>query len=300
MLLSLVPETHGPVGGRGEPHEHRPGQPDDGHRRAAGQRAGAPRPAARAARPTARPPPAPARPAAPRPSWPRTRARRTRPRARASACARPRARARRTTAPPCSRARAARPGCCGATIATVDRRQREHQPGREAGGAAEAPAHEVVEQRRPSPRPSAPAGTSMLQELKPNARTDSACTHSASGGLSTVITPARVERAVQERVPARAHRAHGGAVVLVGQAVAARAPTGTARRRARAARAARARGQRAARARRARRRRLAGRETERSTWLVLSATWTTARVPAVERRPARGGRGRRPSVRSAT
>jgi hypothetical protein len=25
--------------------------------------------------------------------------------------------------------------------------------------------------------------------LKPNARTDSACTHSAIGGLSTVITP---------------------------------------------------------------------------------------------------------------
>ena len=30
----------------------------------------------------------------------------------------------------------------------------------------------------------------MLHELKPNARTDSACTHSASGGLSTVMTPA--------------------------------------------------------------------------------------------------------------
>jgi hypothetical protein len=31
----------------------------------------------------------------------------------------------------------------------------------------------------------------MLHEPKPNARTDSACTHSASGGLSTVITPPR-------------------------------------------------------------------------------------------------------------
>ena len=30
----------------------------------------------------------------------------------------------------------------------------------------------------------------MLQELQPNTRTDSACTISASGGLSTVITPA--------------------------------------------------------------------------------------------------------------
>ena len=33
-------------------------------------------------------------------------------------------------------------------------------------------------------------GTSMLQELNPKTRADSACTHSASGGLSTVITPA--------------------------------------------------------------------------------------------------------------
>jgi hypothetical protein len=30
----------------------------------------------------------------------------------------------------------------------------------------------------------------MLHELNPNARTDSACTQGASGGLSTVITPA--------------------------------------------------------------------------------------------------------------
>ena len=33
-------------------------------------------------------------------------------------------------------------------------------------------------------------GTSRLREWKPNRRTDSACTQSASGGLSTVITPA--------------------------------------------------------------------------------------------------------------
>ena len=36
--------------------------------------------------------------------------------------------------------------------------------------------------------------------------------------------PARVERAVEEVVPARAHRAHGGAVVLVGPAVAIERP----------------------------------------------------------------------------
>jgi hypothetical protein len=33
-------------------------------------------------------------------------------------------------------------------------------------------------------------GTSKLGELHPNTRTESACTISASGGLSTVITPA--------------------------------------------------------------------------------------------------------------
>ena len=33
-------------------------------------------------------------------------------------------------------------------------------------------------------------GTSMLSELNPKALTESACTQSASGGLSTVITPA--------------------------------------------------------------------------------------------------------------
>ena len=57
-------------------------------------------------------------------------------------------------------------------------------------------------------------GTRMLSEWKPKTRADSAWTQSASGGLSTVMTPARVERAVEEVVPARAHRAHGGAVVL--------------------------------------------------------------------------------------
>ncbi len=37
--------------------------------------------------------------------------------------------------------------------------------------------------------PISACGTSRLHELKPNTRTESACTHSASGGLSTVITP---------------------------------------------------------------------------------------------------------------
>ena len=38
--------------------------------------------------------------------------------------------------------------------------------------------------------PISACGTSMLSECQPKIRTDNACTHSASGGLSTVITPA--------------------------------------------------------------------------------------------------------------
>ena len=37
--------------------------------------------------------------------------------------------------------------------------------------------------------PISASGTRMLSELKPNTRTDSACTQNASGGLSTVISP---------------------------------------------------------------------------------------------------------------
>ena len=38
--------------------------------------------------------------------------------------------------------------------------------------------------------PISACGTSMLSEWKPKALTNATCTHSASGGLSTVITPA--------------------------------------------------------------------------------------------------------------
>ena len=37
--------------------------------------------------------------------------------------------------------------------------------------------------------PISACGTSMLREWKPKTLTDSAWTHSASGGLSTVMTP---------------------------------------------------------------------------------------------------------------
>ncbi len=52
------------------------------------------------------------------------------------------------------------------------------------------PADEVVDQHRPSATPISACGTSRLQELNPKTRAESACTQSASGGLSTVITPA--------------------------------------------------------------------------------------------------------------
>ena len=40
-----------------------------------------------------------------------------------------------------------------------------------------------------APMPISACGTSIASEWKPNTRTDSACTHRASGGLSTVCTP---------------------------------------------------------------------------------------------------------------
>ena len=120
-----------------------------------------------------------------------------------------------------------------------DRREREHEPGDEPARAAEAPAHEVVDERdrrdahqrlRHEHAQRVEAEHLHRQRLDPEGERRLVDGHHARG----------VERPVQERVPARAHRAHGGAVVLVGAAVAARAPTGSARRRARSRPAARA------------------------------------------------------------
>ena len=73
-------------------------------------------------------------------------------------------------------------------IATVIGVSASTSPATNPARAAEPAAHEVVRERRRSRSPSAPAARGSLSEWKPKMRTDSACTHSASGGLSTVIT----------------------------------------------------------------------------------------------------------------
>ena len=124
------------------------------------------------------------------PSWSRSRARRTRRRARASACGRPRARARRTTARATQQRISSASGLLWREIATAIGVEREHEAGDEARRAAEAPPRQVVDERD---------GRDAHQRLRHEdgsadgsrrPRADSACTHSASGGLSTVITPA--------------------------------------------------------------------------------------------------------------
>ena len=177
---------------------------------------------ARAERPTARPRRARARRAAPPPSSPRSRDRRRRRPARSSASARPRARARRTT----GRGAAEHQQRVRVVVARDrdgDRRQHERQAGDEAGRAAEPPPRQVVGERdgrdahqrlRHEQAPGAEAEHARGQRLHPQRERRLVDRHHAG----------RVERAVQERVPAGAHRAHGGAVVLVGEAVAVERP----------------------------------------------------------------------------
>ena len=99
-----------------------------------------------------------------------------------------------------------------------DRRQREHEPGDEAGAAAEAAAHEVVGQRdRPDPhqrlrheeRERVEAEHAHGQRLHPQRHRRLVDGHHAGA----------VERPEQEGIPALAHRADGRGVVLVRPAV---------------------------------------------------------------------------------
>ncbi len=103
------------------------------------------------------------------------------------------------------------------------RGEHQRQPGDEARGAAEAPVRRVVGERdgpdahqrlRDEHAPGAEAERARGQRLHPEGERRLVDGHHSS----------RVERAIQERVPARAHRAHGGAVVLVGEAVAIERP----------------------------------------------------------------------------
>src|SRR4051794_23982259 len=95
--------------------------------------------------------------------------------------------------------------------------------GDEAGQAAEAPAHEVVDERnrrhahqrlRHEHAQRVVAEGLDERDLDPERERRLVDRHHAG----------RVERAVEERVPARAHRAHGGAVVLVRPPVAREPP----------------------------------------------------------------------------
>ena len=104
-----------------------------------------------------------------------------------------------------------------------DRREHKRQAGDEAGHAAEPPAHQVVDQRhrrdahrrlRHEQAPRAEAEHARGQRLDPQRQRRLVDGHHAGC----------VERAVQEGVPAGAHRAYSGAVVLVGEAVAVERP----------------------------------------------------------------------------
>jgi hypothetical protein len=95
--------------------------------------------------------------------------------------------------------------------------------GDEAGQAAEAPAHEVVDERdrrhahqrlRHEHAQRREAERLRRRRLHPESERRLVHRHDAAG----------VERPVEEVVPARAHRAHGGAVVLVRPPVAVERP----------------------------------------------------------------------------
>ena len=104
-----------------------------------------------------------------------------------------------------------------------DRRHRQHEPGHEAGRAPPQAAREVVDERdrgdaherlRHEDAPRVKAEDPRRKRLDPERERRLVHRHQ----------PARVERVVEEVVPARAHRAHGRAVVVVRPAVAVERP----------------------------------------------------------------------------
>ena len=104
-----------------------------------------------------------------------------------------------------------------------DRGHRQHQPGGEPGDPAEAPAHEVVEKadaRNPHQRLRHEDAERVEPEDPDRKRLDPQGERRLVDGHD----PARVERAVEEVVPARRHRPDRRAVVVVGPAVPAQRP----------------------------------------------------------------------------
>ena len=215
-----------PVGRRRQFHERRPGAADEQHRAAAREQLAE----ARGARPRAAGEihsHASAMPGHDRQRDAHLRLEAEpdarRPRARASACGRARARAPRTTAPPRSRARAARRGCCGARSPTVIGVSASARPATKPPTRPKRRRDEVVDERhrrhahqrlRHEDAERVVAEHAHRQRLHPQRQRRLVDRHHA----------AAIERGEQEVVPARAHRAHRRAVVVVRPAVAAQRP----------------------------------------------------------------------------
>jgi hypothetical protein len=222
MLLSLVPEIHGRSGRRRERHQRRPRSPHDHHRGAAREQL-----------PDGRDPPAWGDPQVRRGDARRDHERSGHLRLEAEPDrdagehepARP-AVLQRAHDEPQRRHRTEDQERVRVVVARDrdgDRRQGEHQPGDEPAGAAEAPAHEVVHERDRGD-PHQRLGDEQAQRVKAedlhrqrlHPQRERRLVHRHDAGC--------IERAVQERVPARAHRPHGGAVVVVREAVAVERP----------------------------------------------------------------------------
>ena len=217
-----MPDTHGRSAAGVSAIEQRPGAADRDHRRAAGQQL------AQRGEPPARGDPQPGRDD---PRHDQQRRRHLRLEAEADADAREHEPARaavlqRADRRP-QRADAAedqqRVGVVVARDRDRDRRRGEREAGDEAGRAPPQAAREVVDERdrrdahqrlRHEQAQRVEAEHLHERDLHPRAQRRLVDRHRAGG----------VERAVEERVPARAHRAHGGAVVLVGPAVLGQPP----------------------------------------------------------------------------
>ena len=212
-----------PIGSGRQRDQHRPRAADDAIASAAGEHR-TQATARRAARPRATPPRCPARPSAPTrhlglEAEPDAYAGQHEP---AGAPALERAHRRTTPAATQHRISSAS-GLLWREIATAIGVSGEHEPGDEAADAAEAPAHEVVDERRPSRRPSAPPapGCSASGSRRPRP------TGPAPRARAAACPPSSrrcIERRRRGSRASSSHRAHGRAVVLVGPAVAAQRP----------------------------------------------------------------------------
>ena len=228
MLLSLVPEIHGRLGGGREHHQQRPGAADDDHRRAAGEQL------AHRGEPAAGGDPQPRRDDR---RHDEQRGAHLRLEAEADAHAGEDDPAR---APVLQRAHEAPQGAdaaqrqqrIGVVVARDrdrDRGDGEHEAGDEAGGAPPQAARQVVDQRD-----GRDAHERLGHEDAPRVKAEGPDRERLDPQRERRLVhrhePAGIERVVEEVVPARAHRAHGRAVVRRWPSRCGRAPTGSAAR----------------------------------------------------------------------